>query len=293
MKTKKLNSLPGKPGLSGIAKSVKQLAVVAIVLVFSYTTAVAQTGGRIMFNTPFELNKVANGMVIVKIKLEGADIKNYTPETVAININNRTETVPIKTMVIQGDYIVLTIDLSGTSLMLGTGVGGSNLPNQPEGTSKLELTGNLKEITIDNVSGVIPNDDSYNAIILADATVIGVNDPNASNGVRPFNNTGNSDTNYNSSRGDNNIITKDEVQGFVNAYPNPAHDNMKIRTTNPKLIITEVVLINAIGSRLAVLHPDDDGHVVNIETGLYPAGVYFLQVKTNSGDAVKRIVIVN
>lgn len=295
MKAQQLNFMPGKPGLSGMAQRIKHLALVAIALVFSYTTVVAQSGGRIMFNTPVELSKITNGMVTVKIKLDGASINNYTPETVSVSANNRTETVAIKTMVIEGDYMLLTVDLNGTSLMLGTSGGGTGTPDQPAGTSKFDLMGNLKEITIDNVSGVMSNETNYNATIAVDASVIGGMDAGSSNGVRQNNvvTGGASNDNTNSSRGDDNIITKDEVQGFVNAYPNPARDNMKLRTTNPQLIITEVTLINAIGSKLAVLHPDADGHIVNIETGLYPAGVYFLQVKTNSGDAVKRIVIVN
>lgn len=286
--------MPGKPGLKGIAKRIGQAALIALAVVFSYTTLSAQSGGRVVFNTPVEQSKVANGLLTIKVKMTGSDIRNYTPENVVVTNNGRSESVAIKNVIVENNYMLVTLDLNGTGLMSTEGGNPVAPSNQPGGTSKFDIVGNLKEITIDNVSGVMSNDNNYNAIIVVEATS---NDMTSSAGsvfaTQGSNTSGGASGNSNTSRGDdNNIITKDEVQGFVNTYPNPATGSISLRTTNSKLEIKEVTLINAIGAKLATVRPED-AHLLKLDITAYPAGVYFMTIKTNYGDAVKRVVFVN
>lgn len=286
MKTHQHFLVPAKQGLKGISAGLKLVAI-ALVFVFSYTTTLAQSDGRISFNMTGYHDKIVNGHMTIKLRLNGADISRFKPEGLTVSSNGRTESVPVKTMVMQGDYMLVTVDLTGVTNPGNPGA-------EPVILSKFDLYGNLKEITIDNVSGVTSTTDNYNAIAVPEVSITGTVEEGSSYGVHQNNTAGGSASdNSNSSRGnDDGIITKDEVQGFVNTYPNPATGSISLRTTNNKVEFKEITLINAIGSRLATIKAEDE-HLIKMDTSIYPSGVYFITIKTNCGDAVKRVVFVN
>lgn len=286
MKTHQNTLMPAKQGLKGISRGLKLIAF-AFVFVFSYTTVLAQSDGRISFSMTGYHDKIVNGLMTIKLRLNGADISRFKPEDITVSSNGRTESVPVKTMVMDGEYMLVTVDLTGVTNPGAPGV-------DPAVLSKFNLYGNLKEITIDNVSGVTSTTDNYNAIAVPEVSITGTIEEGSSYGVRQNNTVGGSASdNSNSSRGnDDGIITKDEVQGFVNSYPNPATGSISLRTTNNKVEFKEITLINAIGAKLATVKAEDE-HLIKMDTSMYPSGVYFITIKTNYGDAVKRVVFVN
>lgn len=295
MKTHQPNLMFGQRLLQGISAGLKSISLLAFV--FTCTTGFAQSGA---FTVPVSQEDIQKGTLEVTLKTEKGNITNYQPQNFTINLNDRTQGVSIKSLVIKGDYMLVTVDVSnvGTADMILNPVGNSN-PIGSIGGGRISLNGTLKEITIDNVSGVIQNDDAGSAsVVVVDIKSVsathggdGVSGAFASPNVGGSN--GSNNDGGNGTR-ETDIITKDEVQGFVKAFPNPARGSVKINTTHSKLSIVEVTMLSAIGSKVMTQRPDDlDGHLMTIDTQNIPAGIYFLAIKTNHGDAVKRIVVVD
>ena len=65
-------------------------------------------------------------------------------------------------------------------------------------------------------------------------------------------------------------------------YPNPSRDNFTIVCDN----MTYIVVYNVVGNKVMEFNIDGSNYVVN---GL-ESGVYFVEIKTNEGNLVKRIV---
>jgi len=291
MKTQQPDLMFGKGLLQGITAGLKSLT--ALAFVFTCTTGFAQNGS---ISSPVTVGDIQKGTIELTLKTEKGNITNYQPQNFTININGRTQEVPIKSQVIKGDYMLVSLDVTNlatddvtiTPVNGGGTIGGSG--------GKLTLFGNLKEITIDNVSGVIQDNDAGSASVIV-VDIKSVTADNSGSGVsgafaNPY--VSGTDNNGTSGSRSDDIITKDEVQGFVKAYPNPARGSVKINTTHSKLSITEVTMLSAIGSKVMTQRPDDlDGHLMTIDTQNVPAGIYFLAIKTNMGDAVKRIVVVD
>lgn len=291
MKTHQPNLMFGKGLLQNVSAGLKSLTVLAFV--FTYTTGFAQSGA---FSTPVPQEDLQKGTIEVTLKTEKGNITNYQPQNFTININGRTQQVPIKSQVIKGDYMLVALDVSnvGTDDVNVSPINGGGTYGSSGG--KLTLFGNLKEITIDNVSGVIQDNDAGTAsVIVVDIkSVTAEQSGSGVSGAFASPNIGGTDNNGTSGSRSDDIITKDEVQGFVKAFPNPARGSVKINTTHSKLTITEVTMLSAIGSKVMTQRPDDlDGHLMTIDTQNIPAGIYFLAIKTNMGDAVKRIVVVD
>jgi hypothetical protein len=74
---------------------------------------------------------------------------------------------------------------------------------------------------------------------------------------------------------ENSVIT-------ASIYPNPSKDNFTIVCDN----MTYISVYNVIGNKIMEVNVDGNNYVVN---GL-ESGVYFVEIKTNEGSAVKRIV---
>jgi len=290
MKTHQPKLMFGSKLAKGIAAGLKGITLMAFV--FTCTTGFAQSGS---FSVPLTQEDLQKGTIEVTLKTEKGNITNYQPQNFTIQLGDRTQEVSIKSQVIKGDYMLVTVDASGlaTDDITIIPIGG----NGGYGSGRINLLGNLKEITIDNVSGVIQNDDAGSAsVIVVDIkSVTATHSGSGTSGAfaNPNTNGGDAEGHNGGSREDD-IITKDEVQGFVKTYPNPARGSVKINTTHSKLTIIEVTMLSAIGSKVKTQRPDDlDGHLMTIDTENVPAGIYFLAIKTNMGDAVKRIVVVN
>lgn len=295
MKTHQPNLMFGKRVLQGISAGLKSLTVTAFV--FTCTTGFAQSGS---FSVPITQEDLQKGTIELTLKTEKGNISNFVPENFVINVNGHTRSVPIKAQVINGDYMLVSVDATGlaTDDVTITPVNGGGTYGGNGG--RINLLGNLKEITIDNVSGVIQDNDAGTAsVVVVDiksvtATHSGSGVTNGAFANPSIGGNGTRDNAGNSADVREDIITKDEVQGFVKAYPNPARGSVKINTTHSKLTIVEVTMLSAIGSKIMTQRPDDlDGHLMTIDTQNVPAGIYFLAIKTNMGDAVKRIVVVD
>ncbi|UPT69085.1 MAG: T9SS type A sorting domain-containing protein [Sphingobacteriales bacterium JAD_PAG50586_3] len=291
MKTHQPKLMFGQRLLQGISAGLKSITLLAFV--FTCTTGFAQSGS---FSVPLTQEDIESGTIEVTLKTEKGNITNYQPQNFTIQVNDRTQQVAIKSLIIKGDYMLVSIDASNIStddVTVEPINGGGNYGSG----GKLSLYGTLKEITIDNVSGVIQNDDAGSAsVVVVDIKSVSANHGgDGISGAFASPNVG-SDNGGNNTGGtrETDIITKDEVQGFVKAYPNPARGSVKINTTHSKLTIVEVTMLSAIGSKVMTQRPDDmDGKLMTIDTQNIPAGIYFLAIKTNMGDAVKRIVVVD
>lgn len=300
METQQLHLMPGKQGLKGMALMAKRVSIFALACVFSYTTAVGQTNRLVTYTAPFKAGDIKDNNLGVAIKLTKGDIKDFSANSFSVNVRGQEKTLSIRSLIIKGEYMLATLDASNISTdVIAINDGGGSYGDHTGGSSndfRLTISGTRKEITIDNVSGVISDDDQGSAAVVVvdytkltavyDGTISTPSLINTPNG-------GNNGTNAGEgSRGDD-IITKDEVQGFVSAYPNPARGSVKIKSSHNKVVITEITVISAIGTKVTTQRPDDDGHMVTIDTQNIPAGIYFLSVKTTMGDVVKRIVIVD
>lgn len=289
MKTKQLQLMPGKLGLNGMAHVAKGIAVMALACLFSYTTASAQTARTVPFSAEVPAGSIQSGVLNVTLKMEHGDISKFTTESVKLTQGDKSKLVPIRSLIIQGDYAIISLDV--------TGVDFDNGGNDNSTPNRIDLIGNLKEITIDNVSGVKQEDDpgSFSVVVIDVANMAttytgGYSSPAMTGNP---NNTGAHTTGNGGGRTDD-IITKDEVQGFVSTFPNPARNVVKIKSSHSKVDIQEVTIISAIGTKVSTQPVNSgDNHLVSVDINSIPSGMYFLSIKTNMGDVVKRIVVVD
>ena len=295
MKTQQLHFMPGKQGLKGIARVAKGIAVMALACVFSYTTATAQTARTVPFSVEIPEGTIQNGILNVTLKMEHGDISKFTAESVRLTQGGKEKTVSVRSLIMKGEYAILSLDIAGVDFLAGNDNGLNGADNITE--HRMNLIGNLKEITIDNVSGVKQDGDpgSYSVVVIDVANIAttytgGYNSPAMTGNP---NNTGSSNGSNTGGRTDD-IITKDEVQGFISAFPNPARNVVKIKSSHNKVEIQEVTIISAIGTKVSTQVANSaDGHLVSVDINSIPSGMYFLSVKTNLGDVVKRIVVVD
>jgi hypothetical protein len=80
----------------------------------------------------------------------------------------------------------------------------------------------------------------------------------------------------------NTIAINENSAIAASIYPNPSKDNFTIVCDN----MTYIAVYNVIGNKIMEVNVDGNNYVVN---GL-ESGVYFVEIKTNEGSAVKRIV---
>ena len=80
----------------------------------------------------------------------------------------------------------------------------------------------------------------------------------------------------------NTIAINENSAIAASIYPNPSKDNFTIVCDN----MTYISVYNVIGNKIMEVNVDGNNYVVN---GL-ESGVYFVEIKTNEGSAVKRIV---
>ena len=80
----------------------------------------------------------------------------------------------------------------------------------------------------------------------------------------------------------NTIAINENSAIAASIYPNPSKDNFTIVCDN----MTYISVYNVIGNKIMEVNVDGNNYVIN---GL-ESGVYFVEIKTNEGSAVKRIV---
>jgi sugar lactone lactonase YvrE len=80
-------------------------------------------------------------------------------------------------------------------------------------------------------------------------------------------------------------VGRPENKAFdCNVFPNPARDHLFIRTS-AGVLITEIRLINMMGKLKALTYEN------SLDISQYPAGIYFLRIRTVQGECIRKIVI--
>ncbi len=76
-------------------------------------------------------------------------------------------------------------------------------------------------------------------------------------------------------------------ESMIQVFPNPAHEQITISSTQP---VTEIKLVDVLG-KLVVHHPSLNVHRFELNLSSLAAGVYMLDIKQRDKHSVKRIVI--
>ncbi|MBI4946350.1 MAG: T9SS type A sorting domain-containing protein [Bacteroidetes bacterium] len=80
--------------------------------------------------------------------------------------------------------------------------------------------------------------------------------------------------------------SNDNTSDQFSLYPNPATDEFTITVNSGR--INQVSIYNVLGERVCSTIINSKSSIINLNT---PNGIYFLELKTSAGIAVKKIVI--
>jgi hypothetical protein len=80
-------------------------------------------------------------------------------------------------------------------------------------------------------------------------------------------------------------ISAFESETAVNVYPNPVQTDVVVTGDQPIIALS---LYNIQGQQLLQLHPGVAQTTLSLAA--YPAGIYLLQISTETGTAIKRII---
>ena len=80
------------------------------------------------------------------------------------------------------------------------------------------------------------------------------------------------------------LAIEDEVSD-IRTFPNPFHDWLTIDVPPNS---TRIQLFNAVGQLKD--HPNPKGETITIDTKALPVGIYFLKIRTKSGDRIKKLI---
>jgi hypothetical protein len=156
------------------------------------------------------------------------------------------------------------------------------------------VVGYIEVITVDNISGVAPNDNTSNV------------HRTASNGVNPESNNPSNLNNNNS----NQIIAEllpviensasgaiklnsTELSGLTNIYPNPSIDGVvRVNSKVKGIEIQQILVYNAMGGLMKnYINNDRNGEEILLELSGLTKGVYFVNIKTELGETTKKLNI--
>ncbi len=79
-----------------------------------------------------------------------------------------------------------------------------------------------------------------------------------------------------------------DANDFVRVFPNPANEIMQIEFKTNK--VNQLTLRNIIGQEILQL-PVENLSNLSIDLSAYPKGIYFIEIATSSGKALKKIII--
>jgi hypothetical protein len=153
------------------------------------------------------------------------------------------------------------------------------------------VVGYIEVITVDNISGVAPNDNSSNVY------------RTATNGVNP-------ETNYPNNNNKNQItaellpviensasgaikLNSNELSGLTNIYPNPSIDGVvRVNSKVKGIEIQQILVYNAMGGLVKnYINNDRNGEEILLELSGLTKGVYFVNIKTELGETTKKLNI--
>jgi len=160
---------------------------------------------------------------------------------------------------------------------------------------KRYVVGYIEIITVDNISGVAPNDNTSNV------------HRTATNGVNPESNNPSNFNNNNSNQIiaellpviENNSasgaikLNSNELSGLTNIYPNPSIDGMvRVNSKVKGIEIQQILVYNAMGGLVKnYINNDRNGEEILLELRGLTKGVYFVNIKTELGETTKKLNI--
>ncbi len=151
--------------------------------------------------------------------------------------------------------------------------------NDHNNVSGFGQIGTLSFITTDNISGKVAIAKILN-LSFSDILVISNDETQIPAGSSP-----DSIVIYQSGLGIKDVTV---LEKQVNIYPNPATDIVNISFGNVK--IEELSIYNILG-KVMYVSTEQKGNQLKVDTGNYPAGLYYVSVKTDHGMMVKKLVI--
>ena len=162
--------------------------------------------------------------------------------------------------------------------------------NIEEEEDKKFIVGHVEIITVDNISGVAPNDNTSNV------------HRSSFNGVNPETNNPNNNNNQiyveilpvieNSASGSIKL-NSNELEGLTNIYPNPSIDGIvKINSKIKEIDIQQILVYNTMGGLVKnYINNDRNGEEILLELSGLTKGVYFVNIKTELGETTKKLNI--
>ncbi|MDJ1481933.1 6-bladed beta-propeller [Cytophagaceae bacterium YF14B1] len=81
------------------------------------------------------------------------------------------------------------------------------------------------------------------------------------------------------------------LKGKLSIYPNPTQHRAWIQTSDVSIAIQEVVVSNLLGERQTVTLSQTHPQALEINLQSKPKGMYLIQIHTNKGTSVKRVVV--
>jgi spore coat protein U-like protein len=82
------------------------------------------------------------------------------------------------------------------------------------------------------------------------------------------------------------VLSTEKIDNDVTIYPNPANEFVTIKATQNKLV--QYQIYNALGSTIAA---GNFNSTAKIETKSFPAGIYFIKIRTQDSEVTKRLYI--
>jgi hypothetical protein len=91
-------------------------------------------------------------------------------------------------------------------------------------------------------------------------------------------------------------INENNMLTGVNLYPNPASDGANLNFLLNSSCEVNIELYDLLGSKVAVLFNGNmapGSHTININTGMYNSGLYFIKMNTGSNNPVTKRLMIN
>jgi hypothetical protein len=85
-------------------------------------------------------------------------------------------------------------------------------------------------------------------------------------------------------------VNLSNLENQVSIYPNPAHDQIEFRITNPSNFSTEITITNLNGE---VVLTETVNNSLRLDVSEWRTGLYFLRATANNTEVVNRIIIIN
>ena len=82
--------------------------------------------------------------------------------------------------------------------------------------------------------------------------------------------------------------SEEEEENLLLAYPNPFHNEIRIRYTRP---LRQLTLVNLLGMTIPLPYQSLGNHVYSAEVASIPSGVYILKIRNERGKILLRKLV--